>query len=124
MPFRENVSELCTVRCYRPHRWCFTRIFLPLFLLKYVFHCCAFARFLLFYLVLFVLFFRFLLEIVYGTAEKQIFAGASNQRKASSWTFKKRKKAVLCYRLRSCKHRATHSTALAERLTRGTKLEG
>lgn len=29
-PFQENVSELCTVCCYRPHRWCFTRIFFPL----------------------------------------------------------------------------------------------
>lgn len=32
MPFWENVSELCTVCCYRPHRWCFTCFVFFLFL--------------------------------------------------------------------------------------------
>lgn len=50
---------------------------------------CVRSRFLLFHFLF--LFCCFLLKIVYGTAEKQIFAGASKQRWALSWTSKKTK---------------------------------
>lgn len=58
MPFRENVPELCTVPCHRPHRWYFTCIFFSFY--------CNFAGF--FFARFYFFSFGFSLNS-YGTAE-------------------------------------------------------